>query len=127
MQRFLISIVTAAGMAFAGAALAAPPVKTGDSAKGTVLTTEKGMTLYQLARDPNGKSICNDRCETAWTPLKAKPAAEATGDYSIITREDGSQQWAYKGKPLYTWKNDKKPGDTSGNGFLYGAWHVAKP
>ena len=49
------------------------------------------------------------------------------GDYSTITRDDGSKQWAYKGRPLYTWKKDKKPGDITGDGFLNGAWHIAQP
>jgi predicted lipoprotein with Yx(FWY)xxD motif len=47
--------------------------------------------------------------------------------YTIITRDDGSNQWAYKGRPLYTWKDDKKPGDITGDGFLNGAWHIAQP
>jgi len=49
------------------------------------------------------------------------------GDYTIITRDDASKQWAYKGRPLYTWKDDKKPGDITGDGFLNGAWHIAQP
>jgi len=43
------------------------------------------------------------------------------GNYSIITRDDGSKQWAYKGRPLYNWKNDKKPGDITGDGSPTGA------
>jgi predicted lipoprotein with Yx(FWY)xxD motif len=34
---------------------------------------------------------------------------------------------AYKGRPLYTWKDDKKPGDITGDGFLNGVWHIAQP
>jgi predicted lipoprotein with Yx(FWY)xxD motif len=71
--------------------------------------------------------VCNDKCAAAWTPLYASKDATASGQYSIITRADGTKQWVYKGKPLYTWKNDKKPGDITGNGFLHGTWHVAKP
>ena len=44
----------------------------------------------------------------------------------MITRDDGSKQWAYKGKPLYTWAKDTKPGDKTGDGFN-NAWRVAKP
>ena len=40
--------------------------------------------------------------------------------------DDGAKQWAYKGKPLYGWVKDTKPGDKIGDGFLNGAWHVAK-
>jgi predicted lipoprotein with Yx(FWY)xxD motif len=42
-------------------------------------------------------------------------------------RDDGSKQWAFRSKPLYTCKNDHKPGDITGDGFLNGAWHIAKP
>jgi predicted lipoprotein with Yx(FWY)xxD motif len=54
-------------------------------------------------------------------------ASMPMGDYTIITRDDGTKQWAYKGRALYTWKNDKKPSDITGDGFLNGAWHIAKP
>ena len=49
-----------------------------------------------------------------------------TGGFSLITRDDGKLQWAYQGKPLYLWWNDKKPGDHDGDG-LRGTWHVAHP
>lgn len=39
---------------------------------------------------------------------------------------DGTMQWAYDGKPLYTYAKDKQPGDTTGD-TLMGVWHVAKP
>jgi predicted lipoprotein with Yx(FWY)xxD motif len=39
-------------------------------------------------------------------------ATMASGDYSIITRDDGKKQWAFKGKPLYFWAKDQKAGDT---------------
>jgi predicted lipoprotein with Yx(FWY)xxD motif len=48
------------------------------------------------------------------------------GDWTVVTRDDGSKQWAYKNKPLYTWVKDSKPGDTTGEGFN-NVWHVAKP
>jgi predicted lipoprotein with Yx(FWY)xxD motif len=48
------------------------------------------------------------------------------GDWAVITRDDGSKQWAYKGKPLYAWAKDAKPGDRTGDGFN-NAWRVAKP
>jgi predicted lipoprotein with Yx(FWY)xxD motif len=50
----------------------------------------------------------------------------ASGDFSIITRDDGSKQWALKGKPVYYWVKDSKPGDKTGDG-VNGIWQVAKP
>jgi predicted lipoprotein with Yx(FWY)xxD motif len=49
-----------------------------------------------------------------------------TGNYSIITRNDGGKQWVYKGMPLYLWTKDQMPGDKTGDGFN-NVWHVAKP
>ena len=123
MQKFLMS---AAIVVFAGSALAAPAM-TADSAKGKVLTDAKGMTLYTFDKDANGKSACNGKCAENWPPLMASSSDKAGGGYTIIKRDDGKMQWAYKGKPLYTWVKDSKPGDTTGDGFLNGAWHVAKP
>jgi len=47
-------------------------------------------------------------------------------EYSIIRRDDGTSQWAYKGKPLYFWAKDAKPGDRSGDGVNQ-VWHLARP
>jgi predicted lipoprotein with Yx(FWY)xxD motif len=119
----IAAITTVATMAFSQMA----PTKTGDSTKGKVLTDDKGMTLYVFDKDSGGKSACNGPCTGNWPPLTAAAGAMAMGDYSVITREDGSKQWAYKGHPLYTWKDDKKPGDITGDGRLNGAWHIAQP
>ena len=103
------------------------PTKIGDTQKGKVLIDDKGMTLYVFDKDSAGKSACNGPCAGNWPPLMATTSSSAVGDYTIITRDDGSRQWAYKGRPLYTWHNDKAPGDISGDGFLNGAGHIAKP
>ena len=43
-----------------------------------------------------------------------------------MTRDDGGKQWAYKGKPLYAWSKDAKPGDVTGDG-VNNVWHIAAP
>ena len=126
MKKFIVPIVTIAAVAFASAALAAPAM-VANGAKGKMLTDSKGMTLYTFAKDTKGKSACNGPCAGNWPPLMAAAGDKGGKGYSQIKRDDGSMQWAYKGKPLYTWKKDEKPGDTTGDGFLNGAWHVAKP
>ena len=95
------------------------------AADGT-LTNASGMTLYTFDKDAGGKSACNGPCATNWPPLMAASGAAASSDWSIVTRDDGSKQWAYKGKPLYTWAKDAKPGDKTGDGFANNAWHTAK-
>ncbi len=93
-----------------------------------VLTGSSGMTLYTFDKDAagSGKSVCNDACAKNWPPLMAKPDATPSGDYSIISRDDGGKQWALKGKPLYYWVKDQKPGDKSGDG-VNKVWRVATP
>lgn len=102
------------------------PVATGESAKGAILVDAKGMTLYTFDKDTAGKSACNGECATAWPPLLADANAAPAGDYTVITRDDGSKQWAYQGKPLYTWVKDTKPGDITGDNFK-DIWHVVQP
>ena len=110
------------GLAVSGSAFAqdAPAKKTGG-----MMTDNAGMTLYTFDKDAGGKSACNGPCAGNWPPLMAGSDAKASGDWSVITRDDGSKQWAYKGKPLYLWSKDQKPGDMTGDGFN-GVWHVVK-
>ena len=94
------------------------------AADGT-FTNAAGMTLYTFDKDSAGKSACNGQCAANWPPLAAGAGDVGKGDWSIVTRDDGSKQWAYKGKPLYTWVKDQKPGDKTGNGVANNAWHTA--
>lgn len=93
-----------------------------------VLTGPNGMTLYTFDNDGAGagKSVCNGQCAINWPPLMASDMDKATDDYSVITRDDGKKQWAFKGKPLYYWIKDTKAGDMTGDG-VNKVWHVAKP
>lgn len=92
-----------------------------------VLVGENGMTLYTFDRDHagSGRSVCNGQCAVNWPPFKAA-GGKSAGDWTVIARDDGSAQWAYKGKPLYFWVRDQKPGDRTGEGFN-GVWRVARP
>jgi predicted lipoprotein with Yx(FWY)xxD motif len=92
-----------------------------------VLTDHKGMTLYTFEKDKDGKSACNAKCAENWPPLMAESAAMPSGHWTVITRDDGSSQWAYDGKPLYTFVRDTKAGEMTGDGLMEGAWKVAKP
>jgi len=110
-----------------GAAFAQPTAPTSaDTPKGKSLVDVDGMTLYTFDRDAKGKSNCNGQCASLWLPLIADTDAKASGDFSFVTRDDGRKQWAYKGKPLYTWSKDTKPGDVAGDG-VNSVWHIAAP
>ncbi len=86
-----------------------------------------GMTLYTFDKDAagSGKSVCNGPCATNWPPLFAADTDRASGDWTIVSRDDGKKQWAHRGKPLYYWIKDQKPGDRSGDG-VNNAWRIAK-
>jgi predicted lipoprotein with Yx(FWY)xxD motif len=96
------------------------PVKKMDG----MLVDSKGMTVYTFDKDTanSGKSACTGGCAKNWPPVPAGDAAPAE-PYSVVTRDDGTRQLAYKGKPLYTFGKDKKPGDKAGNKAM-NAWHV---
>jgi len=126
-QVLIVPFLAAACLLGATAVRAADPATTGDTSKGKVLVDAKGMSLYTFAKDAAGKSMCNGQCATNWPPLTAGAGAAAMGSWTVITRDDGSKQWAYKGKPLYAWVKDTKPGDVTGDGFLNGAWSLARP
>ncbi len=120
-------LVLALALIGAPMALAADvPAMPSDTAIGKVLVDAKGMTLYSFDNDVGGKSACNGPCAANWPPLTASGYAAGMGDWSVVTRDDGTRQWAYKGKPLYSWSKDAKPGDTTGDGFN-GKWHAARP
>jgi len=121
--RVLASFAVAASLgALTGPARAAVP-----ETKDGVLTGDNGMTLYTFDKDKAhaGKSACTGGCAKNWPPFLANASDSASGDYSFVERADGKMQWAYKGKPLYFWHKDKKPGDKTGDGFKH-VWHVAR-
>ena len=126
MKKLMLTLMISTFVVGAGAATAAvkDPAMMGTTSMGKAWVDSKGMALYTFDKDKGGKSMCNDKCATAWPPLPAAADAKAAGDWTIVVRDDKSKMWAYKGHPLYTFANDKKPGDVTGdnkNGF-----HLAK-
>lgn len=93
------------------------------------LTTPAGLTLYTFANDVvgSGKSACYPPCSNLHPPYLVEQGASATGDLSIVERTDGAKQWAHKGRPLYRWIYDEKPGDIGADGMNRGIWQIAKP
>ena len=85
---------------------------------GRVLADVRGMTLY--ARD---RGDCSGSCLDQWTPVAAPLIANAKGDWGIAQRDDGTAQWSFRGKPLYTSRRDVKPDQVNGDG-VDGTWHA---
>jgi len=96
---------------------------------GQFLTDAEGMTLYIFSNDEmgSGKSVCNDDCAANWPPFYVEGAAlpeGVPGELTTITRDDGSEQLAYNGMPLYYFAADQAPGDTTGQA-VGDVWWVA--
>ena len=119
IDRLLAALALAA--ASTAALAAGAPAKMADGA----LVDAKGMTLYTFDKDTanSGKSACNGPCATLWPPAMAQASDKPSGPFGIVTRDDGSRQWSYKGKPVYTYQADKKPGDRSGD-KVKDVWHI---
>jgi predicted lipoprotein with Yx(FWY)xxD motif len=107
---------------------AAASIALAKTSLGTVLVDGKGLTLYEFAPDGAGTSACSGDCADNWPPLAGAGAPTVgtgltAGDFTSITRDDGSSQVAFKGHPLYYFKGDTAAGDTKGQG-LGGKWYV---
>jgi predicted lipoprotein with Yx(FWY)xxD motif len=125
-----ITIVAAAVLAVAASGFAVAQTPTMPAAvhvSNGMFTDAKGMTLYTFDNDkePN-KSACTGNCLNNWPVLKAEATDKDMGDWKVITRDDSTKQWAYKGKPLYYFAMDKAAGDKLGEGRGM-VWHIAKP
>jgi predicted lipoprotein with Yx(FWY)xxD motif len=94
----------------------------------TFLVNRRGLTLYHLSVERKGHFICTSAaCVALWHPLVVPRGTTPTGAKSLSTvkRPDGRSQVAYNGGPLYTFAQDRKPGDMKGNGFKdVGTWRV---
>jgi predicted lipoprotein with Yx(FWY)xxD motif len=115
----------------APAAAAATVMVKNDAKLGDFLVDAKGMTLYLFTKDTPGVTNCSGGCLKAWPALVAAGDLVAgpgvAGKLDVITRaDDGTKQVTYNGYPLYYWKNDKAPGDTTGQG-VGGVWFVVPP
>jgi predicted lipoprotein with Yx(FWY)xxD motif len=94
-------------------------------AEGYALVDGRGMTLYTFdGKSAEEPSCSGDPCIRRWIPVRTGAVANAIGGFSPILRADGITQWAYKGKPLYTFVGDTGPLDANGAG-IDKKWHVA--
>jgi predicted lipoprotein with Yx(FWY)xxD motif len=115
----------------AATATAAPVTMARNASLGTtVLVNRRGLTLYSLSAERNGRFICtNMACLNLWHPLMAPSGGlkgDPVGSLGTIKRPGGGMQVTYRGLPLYTFVNDHKPGSAAGNGFKdVGTWLAA--
>jgi predicted lipoprotein with Yx(FWY)xxD motif len=92
---------------------------------GPVMTTPRGVTVYTFDKDQNGRSNCYADCARQWPPVTADGYAQEYGRMSLVSRADGQRQWAYDGRPLYTYAEDSRYGDVNGDN-VESVWHVVR-
>lgn len=74
-----------------------------------VFADAKGFPFYSWNKDTiPGKSACDAECSKTWLPATAPADAKPVGLWTIITRDDGAKQWAFRGQPMYTYVDEKK-------------------
>jgi predicted lipoprotein with Yx(FWY)xxD motif len=109
-----------------------PVLAAADSDLGEIVVDGEGMTVYVFDKDTpgSGTSACTGGCLEAWPAVVAdsdSPTVEGvSGEVGTITRDDGTLQVTLEGYPLYLWKDDTAPGDTTGQG-VQGVWWVVTP
>src|ERR1700743_2675406 len=72
-----------------------------------VFRSNEGFALYTYDKDPPNKTICVGTCSATWIPLLATADLHPIPRWTLVQRPDGGKQWAYRGKPLYTFKKDE--------------------
>lgn len=101
---------------------------------GKVLVDSEGMTLYYFQKDQGGESACYGPCEAGWPPLTTEGAPQAgegamASKLGTTKRKDGTVQVTYNNWPLYTFVEDKNPGEDNGtDSKAFGAsWYPLHP
>lgn len=104
------------------------PLKIMNNQQDLYLADGKGMTLYVFDKDKEaGKSACYGSCAKLWPPYVAEAShVDPALPLTVITRDDGMKQTVFKGKPLYYYAKDSRPGDAKGEG-VGKAWWIVKP
>jgi predicted lipoprotein with Yx(FWY)xxD motif len=102
---------------FATSTMAARPDAIGvrSTAYGRILVDGGGYALYAFTKDGRGASRCYSACAQAWPPLivPRRPRATRGARTSLIgvtRRSDGRLQATYRGRPLYHYVGDRRPG-----------------
>jgi predicted lipoprotein with Yx(FWY)xxD motif len=121
------SLSPAAPQPSRGAGAAAVKTASVSSLGASVLVDPRGLTLYHLSGEQNGKWICTSTaCVKAWHPVAAPTDGAPSGDVGslgTIKRPGGAVQVTFKGMPLYSFVGDTKPGEAKGQGIRdVGVW-----
>ena len=101
------------------------------ASKTVLVDATSGLTLYIFMPDTSTKSACSAACAVNWPPLMiatGQPTSPIAGKWTVLDRTDPvGRQVLFNGHPLYTYIQDKAPGDAKGEGVNQGKWTVATP
>ncbi|MGL5671593.1 hypothetical protein JV213_06725 [Plesiomonas shigelloides] len=122
-MKYLMVMILALFWSLTGVAHAGYGVTKPAYAENGMMVSATGMTLYTFDKDKPGASTCVDACAAIWPPYLAATGSKPVGDFTLVARGDGTYQWAYKGKPLYLYAQDKAKGDKSGD-KIKEVWHI---
>lgn len=122
---------TAATLALAGGSTHGARLHIAKTHLGRILVDSRGITLYDFPPDKGKTSVCYGACAALWPPLitHGKPVAGKGVRASLLgttKRKDGKLEVTYGGHPLYYFVQDRKPGQTTGQGLnqFGGLWWV---
>jgi predicted lipoprotein with Yx(FWY)xxD motif len=73
------------------------------------------LPLYTFKGEPAGQSLCDRPCTAVWPIVAAEKNDKPMGLWTIVKRDDGRLQWAYKSNPDYTYFEDR-PNEPKGAG-----------
>lgn len=77
-----------------------------DNGKWTYKSFPSLLALYIFEGEPEGQSTCDKTCSAVWPIIQAQRSDKPMGLWTIVQRDDGRLQWAFRNKPLYTYFED---------------------
>ena len=80
------------------------------------------LPLYTFKGEPAGRSLCDRDCTAVWPIVRAEKDDKPVGLWTVVKRDDGRFQWAYKNSPVYTYFEDR-PNEPRGGGKNMG-WYL---
>ncbi|MEU9344935.1 hypothetical protein AB0D74_27420 [Streptomyces sp. NPDC048278] len=98
---------------------------------GSIVTDDKGLTLYRYDKDePNpSKWTCSGACTKTWLPVIVPESVQTSGvEKSLLgtVHRNGETQLTLAGWPLYRYVGDTAAGQTNGEG-KGGQWYAVTP
>ena len=105
-------------------------------AKQAVLVNGSGYALYMFVPDKQRSVTCNITCVASWPPMTVSPGTRPQVGANVkkslvgtVAFTPGYRVATYNRWPLYTYEDDVKPGQVTGQGIDLngGYWYLMSP